>query len=117
MDYATTVTSFLVSTGTVAVAVVAVARVTSPVWKKFKSFTNSWELFMRDWSGEEARPGHDKEPGVMERLNNLDGNFKNNGGSSLKDSVDRIEKKLGQIEKRLDEGNRRFDDIEKELNK
>jgi len=70
---------------------------------------------MRDWSGEAARPGHDKEPGVMERLNDLDGHFKNNGGGSLKDAVDRIEKKLGQIDKRLEEGNRRFDKIEKEL--
>jgi hypothetical protein len=116
MDYTTTITSVIVSSGTVAVAVVALARAASPVWKKFKTFTNSWELFMRDWSGEEARPGHDREPGVMERLNNLDGNFKNNGGSSLKDAVDRIEKKLGQIDKRLDEGNKRFDKIEKELN-
>jgi hypothetical protein len=52
----------------------------------------------------------------MDRLNNLDGQFKKNHGSSLKDGVDRIERKLNAIDKRLDEGNKRFDNIEKELN-
>lgn len=115
MDAATTVTSIVTSIGTLAVTVVAIGAALGPYWKKFKSFTNSWELFMRDWSGEEPRPGHDAAPGVMERLNNLDGQFKKNHGSSLKDAVDRIERKLNAIDKRLDEGNKRFDNIEKEL--
>jgi hypothetical protein len=115
MDLGATVTTILTSVGTIAVTVAAVLKVISPSWKKFKSFTNSWELFMRDWSGEEARPGHDATPGVMDRLNNLDGQFKKNHGSSLKDGVDRIERKLNAIDKRLDEGNKRFDNIEKEL--
>lgn len=98
-------------------AVATAVGIIAPLWKRFKSFTNSWELFMRDWSGEEARPGHDKEPGVMERLNNIDGQFKNNGGGSMKDAVDRIEKKLASIDKRLAEGDARFEHIEQELKK
>jgi hypothetical protein len=109
MDFWTTITTIVTTLGTVAVIVV-------PAWKRFKSFSNSWELFMRDWSGEKARPGHDAEPGVMDRLNNLDGQFKKNGGGSLKDAVDRIERKLSQIDKRLDDGNKRFEQIEKDLN-
>jgi hypothetical protein len=53
------------------------------------------EKFRRDWEGEEASPGRDKVPGVMERLNRLDGELSNNGGSSMKDAIERIEKSLG----------------------
>ena len=45
---------------------------------------------MRDWSGEEAEPGRDRVPGVMERLNKLDGELSNNGGKSTKDVVDKL---------------------------
>jgi len=31
----------------------------------------------------------------MERLNRLDGELSHNGGSSMKDAIDRIEKSLG----------------------
>jgi hypothetical protein len=108
MDFWTTVTTIATTLGTVAVIVV-------PFWKWVRNFTKSWELFMRDWSGEEARPGHDKEPGVMERLNNLDGQFKKNGGGSMKDSLDRIERKISSIDKRLTEGEQRFNNIENQV--
>lgn len=109
MDALSVIATVIASLGT-AVAIIA------PLWSRFSKFTRSWDVFMRDWSGEEARPGHDKEPGVMERLNKLDGQFKNNGGSSMKDAIDRIERKLTSIDKRLEEGDARFEQIEKELN-
>jgi hypothetical protein len=40
----------------------------------------------------------------MERLNNIDGELKRNGGKSIKDTVTRIEK-------RLIEGDKKFNDI------
>lgn len=102
---------------TVASTIGTTVVIISPLWNKFKKFTTSWDVFMRDWSGEEARAGHDREPGVMERLNDLDGQFKNNGGGSMKDSLDRIEQKLTKIDDRLEEGDARFEHIEKELKK
>lgn len=45
---------------------------------------------MRDWEGEEQSPGRDRVPGVMERLNKLDGELSNNGGSTTKDKVDQL---------------------------
>lgn len=46
---------------------------------------------MRDWEGEEDAPGRDRTPGVMERLNKLDGELSNNGGyTTVKDRVDRL---------------------------
>lgn len=48
------------------------------------------ERFMRDWEGEEAEPGRAAVPGVMQRLNKLDGELSNNGGSTTKDKVDKL---------------------------
>jgi hypothetical protein len=49
------------------------------------------ERFMRDWEGEEAVPGRDRVPGVMERLNKMDGELSQNGGyTTVKDRVDRL---------------------------
>lgn len=48
----------------------------------------SWlKKFQRDWDGEPGEPGRDPVPGVMERLNRIDGELKRNGGESLKDKV------------------------------
>ena len=61
-----------------------------------QAFKMEWlEKFRRDWEGEPGGPGRDAVPGVMERLNRLDGELSNNGGSSMKDAIDRIEKVLG----------------------
>jgi hypothetical protein len=55
-----------------------------------KRFMQWMERFMRDWEGELEEPGRDATPGVMERLNKLDGELSNNGGRSTKDVVDKL---------------------------
>ena len=95
----------------------AIVKFIRPAWKRFKGLMTSFEQFIEDWSGTEARPGRDRVPGVMERLNRIDGELKNNGGSSIKDSVDRIETKILEIEERLIDGDKKFNDIQKILNK
>jgi hypothetical protein len=80
-----------------------------PLLKRLKTHVDGWELFMRDWQGEPASPGRDEVPGVMERLNKLDGELSNNHGSSLKDSVQRIEAKLNRMDSRIGR-------VEKKLN-
>lgn len=94
-------------------------KIIVPFASRIKKWVTTWESFMEDWKGEEARPGRDRVPGVMERLNNIDGELKRNGGSSIKDSVDRIEKNVHtlsintkEIKKRLEEGDKRFDNLE-----
>lgn len=91
--------------------------------RKVKKFSSGWDDFMRDWKGEEPEPGRDKSPGVMERLNNIDGEFKKNSGSTLKDAIARIEGKLDEsdeqmsrIEDRLKKGDERMTRIETKLN-
>ena len=58
-----------------------------PLIQRVRAFATWWEKFARDWDGEDADAGRDRVPGVMERLNAIDGELKRNGGSSLKDQV------------------------------
>ena len=108
--------------GTIAGAIVLFAKVIYPAFKRVSKWMNTWEDFMDDWFGAEPRPGRDRTKGVMERLNDIDGELKNNGGSSIKDAVDRIEKDVKElavdtkgIKARLEDGDKRFDRIENRL--
>ena len=101
----------------VAAAVTVLIKVVSPLWKKTKKLLDNLERFTRDWFGEEASQGRDAVPGVMERLNNIDGELKHNGGSTMKDAIKRIENKLKVIDDRLEEGNKRFDALENRTGK
>jgi tetrahydromethanopterin S-methyltransferase subunit G len=95
----------------------SITRFFIPLFRKIKKWSMTWEAFMEDWSGEEARPGRDAIPGVMERLNNIDGQLKNNGGSSIKDAVDRIESNITKINDRLTQGEDQFKQINDRLDK
>jgi hypothetical protein len=89
--------------------------VVAPLVRKTKALLDKLDHFTRDWFGEEATPGRDAVPGVMERLNRIDGELKHNGGSSMKDSQKRIENKLKAIEARLEDGNVRFERLEEKV--
>lgn len=47
-----------------------------------------------DWQGEPDRPGVPGRKGVMERLRTIEQELHPNGGSSLRDVVDRVESRL-----------------------
>ena len=116
--------SVLTSIAVITSCVIAVlSAVVFPMARKVKKFSSGWDDFMRDWKGEEPEPGRDKAPGVMERLNDIDGEFKKNSGSTLKDAVARIESKLDEgeqrmtrIEDRLRKGDEKMSRIEEKLN-
>jgi hypothetical protein len=72
-----------------------------PIGKKVARITDTWSRFIRDWEGETEEPGRDAVPGVMERLNKLDGELSHNGGSSIKDAVSRIENILCNLDDRM----------------
>jgi hypothetical protein len=99
----------------VAAAIGVIWKLFSPILKKTKHLLDSLSRFTVDWFGEDAAPGRDKVPGVMERLNNIDGELKHNGGSTMKDAIKRIENKLKTIDSRLEEGDKRFNTVEKKL--
>ena len=56
-----------------------------------------WEAFWDDWQGTPARPGHGEVPGVMQRLQSIDGELTRNGGSSLKDQVFATARKVDDL--------------------
>jgi hypothetical protein len=87
---------------------IAILGFLASVWMKLQKLINNVDTFMVDWTGSDERPGRDKVPGVMERLNKIDGELKHNGGSTMKDAVKRIETKLDRIEGRIEKGDARF---------
>jgi hypothetical protein len=84
---------------------------------KYRKIFKNLNSFIRDWHGTPLEPGRSRVPGVMERLNDIDGQLKNNGGSSVKDAVDRIEIRVNEIDERLTDGDKKFDEIFKQINK
>lgn len=84
-------TNTFATIGIIAGALISLGVLLSPLYKKLKRWGQWMERFMRDWEGEEASPGRDAVPGVMQRLNNMDGELSQNGGfTTVKDRVDRL---------------------------
>ena len=61
--------------------------------------------FLDDYFGEEARPGFESRPGMQERLKFIESEIscisyemRPNSGSSIKDAIDRIERRLKALE-------------------
>ena len=109
---------FLASMAVVLTASITILTVVViPLVRRVKKINDGWDDFMRDWKGEDATSGRDHAPGVMERLNDIDGEFKKNSGSTLKDAVARIESKLEEVDQRLQKGDERMSRIEDKLEK
>lgn len=90
-------TTFFTAVGVIAGALISLGVLLNPLRKKVHRWALWMERFMRDWEGEEASPGRDRVPGVMERLNKLDGELSNNGGSTTKDKVDKLYSNQGLL--------------------
>jgi hypothetical protein len=74
-------------------------------WRGFRKA----EQFLEDWNGIPADPGHERRPGVMERLAQLEhgmtdirGEVHLNSGHSLRDEVQRTEAAVGELTVKLD---------------
>ena len=90
-------TAFFTGLGIVTGALISLGIIFGFFYKKMKHISDWFSKFRRDWDGEEAEPGRDRVPGVMERLNKLDGELSNNGGSTTKDKVDKLYKNHYQV--------------------
>lgn len=97
------------------IAIGGAAAVFRPFFKRINKWITTWEKFMVDWAGEPEREGRDRIPGVMERLNNIDGELKRNGGKSVKDTVNRIEKRLIEGDKKFVSLDARVSELEKRI--
>ncbi len=111
-------TVFWLAAGVLSVAGV-VRYVLYPMWREVSDMMLWWRKFQRDWDGEIEEPGRTRVPGVMERLNNIDGQLHRNGGESLKDKVCDthelafdLSSRVGEIEVRQIEIASRLESIE-----
>lgn len=85
---------FVAGVGT---SITVVGVLLRPIIRRMRALTTWLEKFQRDWDGEAAEPGRDRVPGVMERLNQIDGELQRNGGASLKDAVCRMQECMEKI--------------------
>lgn len=77
-----------------------IAVIVGPVWamlKPLKRQADRIEAFWVDWNGTPSGPGRSAVPGVMERLQSIDGELQHNGGNSLKDKVLENSRKLDEL--------------------
>jgi hypothetical protein len=77
-----------------------ISVIVGAVWallRPLKRQADRIESFWEDWNGTPARPGHGEVPGVMQRLQSIDGELTRNGGSSLKDQVFGNSRKLDHL--------------------
>ena len=65
--------------------------------KPLKRQADRIEAFWGDWNGTPAGPGRSAVPGVMERLQSIDGELTRNGGNSLKDQVHQVNRKVDEL--------------------
>lgn len=78
-------------------------RVLRPMWKGIREF-------LRDWHGEPPRPGFAGVPGVMIRIQTVEDTVKflkaevsPNSGTSMKDTVNRVETDVKDVAKRMEQ--------------
>ena len=78
-----------------------ISVIVGAVWamlKPLKRQADRIEAFWDDWQGTPAGPGRSAVPGVMERLQSIDGELtRNGGGNSLKDQVMSNSRKLDEL--------------------
>jgi len=82
-------------------SILLVKRFVVPGVRRINAFLDWQDSFKADWQGEPARAGRDKVPGVMERLNKLDGELSRNGGTSMKDVLERTQRDVQNLGKRV----------------
>lgn len=112
-----TIEAYLGLTLLVISVLLGLRQLTAP-WRKKVKQTRVWlDKFMRDWEGEDEEDGRAAVAGVMERLNKLDGELSNNGGSSLKDAVQQTQKDVAGIQKSMDSMDERLHRIEAAITK
>ena len=101
--------------GIITAALLGLRQLIEPYKEKADLFISWFEDFKRDWSGEEESPGRDRVPGVMERLNRLDGELSSNGGKSTKDVVNKLYDNQGVLMEAFVEMGERLISIEEHL--
>ena len=89
----------IVLTGAIVTGLTAIAVVVRGTFRLARKASH----LLDDLIGEEARPGVDARPGLTERIGRIEHELGPNSGSSLRDSIDRIEAMLANVAVTADE--------------
>ncbi len=73
-----------------------------PVIREARELMAWWRKFQRDWDGTPEESGRAAVPGVMERLNAIDGELQRNGGESVKDKVNSTHRLVSTLHERVE---------------
>ena len=74
--------------------VVSVAGASVVFGRPLRKLVRDNAEFREDWYGQPARPGRDPEPGVMERLRKIEKELHPNGGSTMRDAINRLDARI-----------------------
>ena len=97
------------------VAVIGAVTTASIFFRKVFKIIKRIVHFLDDYFGVEERPGFEKVPGVAERIKNIEESIgylcvrldfvekelQPNHGTSMRDAINRIEKRVSEVEKEL----------------
>lgn len=96
-----TITQYILLVGAIVTSLTAIGI----AFKKLSNLVKRFIHFLDDYFGEEARPGFDGRPGMQERLRKMEDELacisfemRPNHGTSIKDAINRIEKRLDALE-------------------
>lgn len=73
-----------------------------PVIREVRELMTWWRKFQRDWDGTPEEAGRAAVPGVMARLNAIDGELQRNGGESVKDKVNQTHRMVSTLFDRVE---------------
>ena len=98
-----TITQYILLIGAIVTSLTAIGIATKKLLFLVKRFIH----FLDDYFGEEARPGFEGRPGMQERLHKMEDELacisfemRPNHGTSIKDAINRIEKRLDALEQK-----------------
>lgn len=100
-------------TAVVAALTVLYRLTVRPISQRMRAYLDWNDRFRADWEGapvDPDRPWEPHSPGVLERLNALDGEFHDDGNGSLKSSVRRIERAVNQMSAQVGQALERMDE-------
>ena len=84
--------------GAVTAAILGIFTAFYKTWKFIARLASKFGDFFDDWNGEADRPGVPGHAGVMARMHRMEAEQHTNGGTSMRDALDRIDERSANIE-------------------
>lgn len=98
--------AIVIDSGTIIALLTGAAGIGAGLAASFRRTTRLLKplaYLLEDWNGVPSRPGVPERPGVMVRLQGIEHELTTNSGSSLRDEVRLIGRRLAQLESKVDE--------------